>query len=181
MNRSSFLKKSGLGIGLAFLPSIASSKSFSILLSLKDKLKPKIVKNDQGDILNVIGDIQLHKISGNDTNNQIAEWVNDVAPGVGIPPHVHTLEDEIFRVIKGKVELIVDGETTILEAGDIALAPKNVVHSWRIIGEENASMCTSAFPAGIEEMFKELGALPPGPPNFEKVAEICGRYGISFV
>jgi len=37
------------------------------------------------------------------------------------------------------------------------------------------------FPAGIEDMFEELGALPPGPPDFPKVAEICGRYGVKFV
>ncbi|WP_262490333.1 hypothetical protein [Hyunsoonleella jejuensis] len=42
-------------------------------------------------------------------------------------------------------------------------------------------MSTSAFPAGIEIMFKELSELPPGPPEFDKVAEICSKYGISFV
>jgi len=115
----------------------------------------------------------MHKISGKDTDNQIVEWVNDVAPGVGIPPHIHTKEDEIFRVLKGKVEIMVGEKTTVLESGDVAFAPKNVVHSWKIVGEGNASMSTSAFPAGIEIMFAELGELPPGPPDFEKVAEIC--------
>lgn len=118
---------------------------------------------------------------GKDTNNQIVEWVNEVAPGVGIPPHIHTKEDEIFRVIKGQVELMVGNQSTILNEGDIAFAPKNVVHSWKIVGTEKASMSTSAFPAGIEHMFEELGKLPPGPPNFEKVAEICGKHGIRFV
>lgn len=170
-----------MAIGLACMPSLAQSTNITTGLEATNDLKPKIVKNDKGNLLNVIGDLQLHKISGADTNNQIAEWVNDVAPGVGIPPHIHTKEDEIFRVLKGKVEMMVGGETILLEAGDIAFAPKNVVHAWKIIGTENASMCTSAFPAGIEVMFVELGKLPPGPPDFDKVAEICGRYGISFV
>ncbi|MBT8324386.1 MAG: cupin domain-containing protein [Winogradskyella sp.] len=181
MNRKSFLKKSGMAIGLAFIPTMANSEPFLDRPIKAKDLKPKIVKNDEGHLLNVIGDLQVHKISGEDTNNQIVEWVNDVAPGIGIPPHVHTKEDEIFRVLKGKVEMMVGGKTTILESGDIAFAPKNVVHAWKIVGEENASMCTSAFPAGIEDMFAELGELPPGPPDFPKVAEICGRYGISFV
>ncbi len=42
-------------------------------------------------------------------------------------------------------------------------------------------MITSAFPAGIEFMFKELSELPEGPPDFPKVAEICGRHGITLV
>jgi len=41
-------------------------------------------------------------------------------------------------------------------------------------------MICSAFPAGIEFMFTELAELPEGPPDFEKVAEICGKHGISF-
>ncbi|NND26696.1 MAG: cupin domain-containing protein [Flavobacteriaceae bacterium] len=178
MKRSEFLKIGGVAsAALLAMPLSAASKVRSIL----NKIKPKIVRKDEGQLWNVIGDLQLHKISGADTNDQIVEWVNEVAPGVGIPPHVHTKEDEIFRVLKGKVELMVGGESTILEAGDVAFAPKNVVHSWKIVGTESASMCTSAFPAGIEHMFAELGKLPPGPPDFPKVAEICGRYGISFV
>lgn len=177
MNRKSFLQKSSALVALSVLPGVALGKSRA---TAKDNA-PKVVKNNQGDVLNVIGDIQMHKISGADTGGQIVEWVNDVAPGVGIPPHVHTKEDEIFRILKGKVEMTVGDKTFVLEAGDIAFAPKNVPHAWKIVGEENASMSTSAFPAGIEVMFGELSKLPEGPPDFPKVAEICGRYGISFL
>jgi len=76
---------------------------------------------------------------------------------------------------------MVDGKITVLEAGDTAFAPKNVAHSWTVIGTEKAKMITSAFPAGIEIMFRELADLPPGPPDFDKVAKICGNHGISFV
>ncbi len=181
MDRKSFIRKTGIGLGLAFIPGIVKGGGF-----LKGSLpfggdQPKIVRENEGNVLNVIGDIQIHKISGEDTDNQIVEWVNDVAPGVGIPPHIHSREDEIFRVLKGEVELMVGGETFVLKEGDSAFAPKNVVHAWKIVGTEKASMCTSAFPAGIEIMFEELGKLPPGPPDFEKVTEICGRYGIKFV
>ncbi|WP_304238507.1 cupin domain-containing protein [Jiulongibacter sediminis] len=131
--------------------------------------------------MNVIGDIQTHKLIGSETNNQIVEWVDNVEPGVGIPPHIHTKEDEIFRVIKGQIEIMVDGKTTVLEAGDTAFAPKNVQHSWKVVGTEKAKMITSAFPAGIEKMFQELAGLPLGPPDFEKVAKICGQHGITFV
>ncbi|MBT8178493.1 MAG: cupin domain-containing protein [Eudoraea sp.] len=181
MDRKSFLKKSSIAIGLVCIPGIARSNNGQLSTELFNEPKPKIVRDNEGDVLNVIGDIQTHKLVGGDTNNQIVEWVNEVDPGVGIPPHVHTKEDEIFRVLKGQVEIMVGGKTTVLEAGDVAFAPKNIVHSWKIIGTGKASMSTSAFPAGIELMFGELGELPPGPPDFEKVAEICGRYGIRFV
>ncbi|SHE73305.1 Cupin domain-containing protein [Arenibacter palladensis] len=180
MDRKKFLKASGIGLGMVMMPGMvqcqsASANEYSI------KTEPKIIKDEEGNVLNVIGDIQTHKLVGSETGNQIVEWVDNVEPGVGIPPHIHTKEDEIFRVIKGQIEIMVDGETTVLNEGDVAFAPKNIPHSWTVVGTEKAKMITSAFPAGIEHMFEELAQLPPGPPDFQKVAEICAKQGISFV
>lgn len=178
MKRAHFLKSvGGLGV-LSLIPQQIFANAKSIVTKA---LKPKIIRNSEGDILNVIGDIQTHKLVGSETDNQIVEWVDNVEPGVGIPMHIHTKEDEIFRVIKGQIEITVDGKTTVLEAGDSAFAPKNLPHSWKVVGTEKAQMITTAFPAGIELMFQELAQLPAGPPNFKKVAEICGKQGISFI
>ncbi len=180
MDRNRFIKTSSLGLGLTLIPGIIQGET---LFENKNTnfTDPKIIKDSEGDILNVIGDIQTHKLVGSDTNNQIVEWVDNVEPGVGIPPHIHTKEDEIFRVIKGQVELMVGGKTTILKEGDVAFAPKNIPHAWKIVGTEKAKMITSAFPAGIENMFQELAKLPDGPPDFEKVTKICLKHGITFV
>lgn len=179
MDRKSFIKTTSLGVGLAIVPTVSCANQ--AISNEATQTNPKIVENNEGKVYNVIGDIQTHKLVGSDTGNQIVEWVDDVEPGVGIPPHIHTNEDEIFRVIKGEVEILVGSQTTVLEEGDIAFAPKNVAHSWKVVGTEKAKMITSAFPAGIEHMFSELNDLPSGPPNLEVVAEICGRYGIRFV
>ncbi|KJF42110.1 cupin [Draconibacterium sediminis] len=181
MNRKTFIKSTGIGLSLAMFPVFSHAEVNSDKNSTSSKLDPKIVRNEDGEILNVIGDIQTHKLLGSDTNNQIVEWVDNVEPGVGIPPHIHTKEDEIFRVIKGQIEIMVDGKITVLNAGDVAFAPKNLSHSWKVVGTEKAQMITSAFPAGIEKMFNELSKLPPGPPDFEKVAKICADQGITFV
>ncbi|MGB6153113.1 MAG: cupin domain-containing protein [Pricia sp.] len=181
MDRKSFIKNSSIALALALVPGCVRGDNEPKVEQAATELEPKIVRKDEGDILNVIGDLQTHKIAGADTDNQIVEWVNEVSPGVGIPPHIHTKEDEIFRVLKGQVELTVGDTTTVLKEGDVAFAPKNVMHAWKIVGSENASMSTSAFPAGVEHMFSELNDLPPGPPDFEKVAAICEKYGIRFV
>jgi len=181
MDRKKFIKAAGLGLGMSLLaPQIIKSKS-PYNTKLKGSNDPKFIKNEEGKVLNVIGDIQTHKILGSETSNQIMEWVDNVEPGAGIPPHIHTKEDEIFRVIAGEIEIMVDGKTNILTAGDIAFAPKNIPHSWKVVGTEKAKMITSAFPAGIEFMFNELAVLPAGPPDLQKVSEICSKYGISFV
>tara|TARA_R110001583_G_scaffold32130_3_gene110107 strand:+ start:2286 stop:2831 length:546 start_codon:yes stop_codon:yes gene_type:complete len=181
MDRKNFIKTSGLGLGLTLFPIMVQCQDTGGNSELSVNIGPKIVKDGEGETFNVIGDIQSHKLIGAETGNQIVEWVSDVEPGVGIPPHIHTNEDEIFRVVKGQVEIMVNGETTILNEGDIAYAPRNLSHSWKVVGTEKAKLITSAFPSGIEFMFAELAKLPAGPPDFEKVSEICGKHGISFV
>ena len=181
MNRKQFIKTTGIGLSLTLIPGLVQSQSSHSKSSHLNNADPKIIKDKDGMVLNVIGDIQTHKLVGSDTGNQIVEWVDNVDPGVGIPPHFHTLEDEIFRVIKGKVEITIDGKTIVLEAGDVAFAPKNLPHAWKVVGTEKAKMITSAFPAGIEHMFKTLSELPAGPPDFEKVTAICAEYGITFI
>ena len=180
MKRKTFLQNSGLAIGFTMFSGVGKSIAKTSRL-LSEGNAPKVVKDADGEVLDVIGDIQTHKLLGADTNNQMVEWVDNVEPGVGIPPHIHTKEDEIFRVVEGEVEIMVDGQVTVLKDGDMAYAPKNVPHAWKVVGTSKAKMITSAFPAGIEHMFVELSKLPEGPPDFAKVTEICGRHGIKFL
>lgn len=116
MNRKKFIQTTGLGLGLALVPAIAGDKRSVEKSTSAANLNPKIVAGSVGNVFNVLGDVQTHKLVGMETANQLVEWVSDVEPGVGIPPHVHTREDEVFRVIRGQVEIMVNGEKTVLHA-----------------------------------------------------------------
>ncbi|MGB6034985.1 MAG: cupin domain-containing protein [Cryomorphaceae bacterium] len=146
-----------------------------------ENTEPKIVKSDQGKMLNVLGDHQNIKLTGEDTDGQytLIEQYND--PGIGIPPHVHENEDEVFQVLEGEVEMSIGDQLTTLYPGDLIFCPKGVPHSWKVVGKEKARAMLSIFPAGLEGMFGELAALPPGPPDMQKVNEICGKYKLRFV
>ena len=178
MKRNDFLKlTAAMGTAAIAVPNalMASTRKIS------NDVKPKIVRNDEGKTINVIGDLQTFKLTGKDTNGLFTLIEEENEPGTGIPPHVHENEDEVFKVVEGEMELTVGEKTTILKAGDLAFGPRGIPHSWKIIGDSKAKVILSVFPAGIEDMFEELGKLPPGPPDFPKVAEICGRYGIKFI
>ncbi len=179
MDRKTFLTRLGGTGAVALLP--ANALMAALEKPVEKKAREKIIPADGGIELRVLGNPQTHKVVGEDTDSQIFEWVDNAEPGFGTPPHIHTREDEIFRVLKGKVEIMVDNKSTVLEAGDMAYAPKNLVHSWTVVGNEKAQMWVSAFPSGMEHMFHELSQLPEGKPDFEKVASICTRYGITFV
>ena len=189
MERKEFLKKSAIGIGaLSIIPMINACKSESkkeINKSSKSEVtelqKSKIVKENEGNKLNVLGDNQNIKLTGEDTNGQYTLIEQNNEPGIGIPPHVHENEDEVFQVLEGKVEMSVGDKMTTLNAGDIIFCPKGVPHSWKVVGEKKARAMLSIFPAGLEGMFKELSELPVGPPDMEKVTAICGKYNLKFV
>tara|TARA_R110002051_G_scaffold166126_2_gene237066 strand:+ start:868 stop:1410 length:543 start_codon:yes stop_codon:yes gene_type:complete len=179
MKRKDFIKQSMWVGATAFtLPALGNTLKNT---NSKEALDPKIIRSDEGKTINVLGDIQTFKLTGKDTNGLFTLIEEYNTPGTMIPPHVHTKEDEIFKVLEGELELTVGDKTTILKAGDLAFGPRNVPHSWKVVGDTNAKVILSVFPAGIEDMFEELGALPPGPPDMEKVMEICARQGISFL
>ncbi|GAB5399235.1 MAG: hypothetical protein Aureis2KO_08200 [Aureisphaera sp.] len=190
MERKDFLKSTAIGIGaLSIIPMINACKTEpkegsvdeSSKPEVKSLQKPKIVKESEGNKLNVLGDRQNIKLTGEDTNGQYALIEQNNDPGIGIPPHVHENEDEVFQVLEGQVEMSVGENTTTLKAGDIIFCPKGVPHSWKVVGEEKAKAMLSIFPAGLEGMFGELAELPAGPPDMEKVTAICAKYGLKFV
>ena len=68
MDRKKFIKSSGIGLGLTLLPGVMLGQPKQFLNSIKPKNEPKVVKDSDGEVLNVIGDIQTHKLIGKDTN-----------------------------------------------------------------------------------------------------------------
>ncbi len=60
----------------------------------------------------------------------LAYW--DVDAGAELPGHSHPHE-QIANVLEGKFELTVDGETRVLEPGQVAVIPSGVPHGGKAI------------------------------------------------
>lgn len=190
MNRKKFIEFATLNNGvLSVVPTAIACKSETrdqtggelAQNETKETQNPKIVKDSAGQLLNVMGDHQNIKLTGEDTNGQFTLIEQNNKPGVGIPPHVHENEDEVFQVIEGEVEMSIGEKVTVLKPGDLIFCPKGIQHSWKVIGNQNARAMLSIFPAGLEKMFVELSQLPVGPPDLEMVKKICSKYKLSFV
>lgn len=57
-------------------------------------------------------------------------------------PHKSPYET-LGYVVAGRAELTIDGETTVLQAGDSWLVPANAEHAYRIVETFTAVECTS--------------------------------------
>ena len=63
-------------------------------------------------------------------NMTFAYW--DIEAGSELPEHSHP-QEQVASVIKGKLELTIDGKTQILEPGSVAIIPTNTKHSGKAI------------------------------------------------
>jgi len=105
------------------------------------------------------------------------------SPGVLVPPHRHTLEDEISYVVMGDIGFRSDGKEVTLAAGGYIVKPRGELHSMWNAGSTPARMIEIISPAGFEKYFVELAeavAAAGGVPEPSTMGAIAGRFGLSF-
>jgi quercetin dioxygenase-like cupin family protein len=54
----------------------------------------------------------------------------------GLPPHFHRTHEEVIFVKSGRAEVRLGDRTLTMQAGDMVLVPKGMVHSARALGDE---------------------------------------------
>jgi len=151
---------------------------------------PTINTPPQGRTIAVVGDIYRFLATDADTNGNYALWEALVPPGGGPPPHVHSREEEGFYVLDGEITFTVDGKRVVAKAGTFANMPVGTPHSFRNESDRPARMLISVAPAGLEQMFFEVGvplaegattASPPTKDEIERLLAIAPSYGIQIL
>ncbi|KIM93742.1 hypothetical protein OIDMADRAFT_21493 [Oidiodendron maius Zn] len=106
-------------------------------------------------VLNV-GKGQTMEITVNESEpeDSIDRYVMDTVctgeEALEIPPHWHKNHQEFLSVIEGRVEITLDGKTTLMKAGDPAvLVPRRAVHSVKGFKGERLIFREKPDPAGI--------------------------------
>ncbi len=141
----------------------------------------------QGATVAVVGDIYRFLVTGQETNGKYALWEAIVPPGGGPPPHTHSREEEGFYVLEGEITFTVNGQQHVAKAGTFANMPIGTQHSFRNDSQTVARMLISVAPAGLEQLFLDVGVpLPEGaihasPPSAEDVQRLlaaAASYGI---
>jgi len=103
----------------------------------------------------------------------------------GPPPHRHADASELFHVLEGKYDVLVEGQTLRLGPGDSVLVPRNGVHSFQNAGRTDARMISVFSPGGFAQFYRDMGfpvelpnafELSVQPTAIERVVRECGRY-----
>src|ERR1700678_3829934 len=148
---------------------------------------PVLCKPTEGRTIAVVGDVYRFLATGEVTNGKYALWEAIVPPGGGPPPHVHSREEEGFYVLEGEITILIGDERLVASAGMFANMPVGTQHSFKTETDRPARMLISVAPAGLEQMFFEVGvpvaqgattAAPPTKEEIEKMLAVAPRYGI---
>lgn len=59
----------------------------------------------------------------------------DYPPGTYFPDHHHGV-DKIDGVLSGRLRITMSGQEAVLEAGDMMVVPRHVMHTAEVVGEE---------------------------------------------
>ncbi|MFD9737277.1 cupin domain-containing protein [Umezawaea sp. NPDC059074] len=140
----------------------------------------KVLEPGDGEDVGAIGLGILVKLTGADTGGAYSLFEYVVPPGLGGPPtHVHSREDELFTCVAGKVVVELDGVEHVLGTGSVLRMPRGVPHMFHNPFDEETRIVAVVSPPGLEDYYRDLSALPPGPRDMAKVAEVMTRHGLS--
>src|SRR5215475_1178211 len=147
-----------------------------------------VIRNPgEGRTVAVVGDVYRFLATGEDTNGKYALWEAIVPVGGGPPPHVHSREEEGFYILEGEITFQIGDQRLVASAGTFANMPVGTPHSFKNESSKPAKMLISVAPAGLEQMFFEVGvplaegattALPATKEEIEKLLAIAPKYGV---
>lgn len=95
---------------------------------------PKIVSTDSPTLEMMGGERQL-LLDSISTDGDVYLVQGIMPSGSEVPAHIHQLEDEIFHVLEGTVELVLGEKTVDGKAGDIIYLPRGIKHGIKTKGK----------------------------------------------
>lgn len=139
---------------------------------------PQSAAADAGESHFVLGET-LRPMLTNAMGSSIEIFDTKGVPGGGPPPHTHQWE-EIYVVLSGEMDVVVDGKTTRLRPGGYAHVPANTPHGYTTIDETH--FLTIVTKGNAAKFFKQVAnEVEMNPPDIQGVLRVGAEHGITFL
>ncbi|PAY16805.1 cupin [Rhodopirellula sp. SM50] len=151
------------------------------------KHQATVRKPGEGRRIGIVGDVYRFLATGKETDGKYTTFEAIVPPGSGPPPHLHSREEESFLVLEGEMTFQLGDERFVAGEGTFLNMPVGSLHCFKNESDKTARLLISLAPAGLEEMFFEVGqplsdeaqsAPPPNEIEIKKLLEVAPRYGV---
>jgi mannose-6-phosphate isomerase-like protein (cupin superfamily) len=104
-----------------------------------------------------MGILLTNLVEKTDTDGTFSLLEATLAPGNEPPPHVHSLEDELFYVLEGEFDMYVGEEAFNVNTGDCIFLPKFKPHAF-VIRSLRLRVLILYTPGGVEEAFRKMSS-----------------------
>jgi quercetin dioxygenase-like cupin family protein len=132
----------------------------------------------------MLGSIGVRFMIGGDESGGGFSLVEHPMPPrrLAAPMHRHANEDEYSYVLEGRVGAKLGDEVVYGEPGDLIFKPRNQWHTFWNAGDEPARILEIISPAGFEQFFAEVVAMPADAPpsDPQQRGARAARYGLEF-
>jgi quercetin dioxygenase-like cupin family protein len=119
------------------------------------------------------------KIANEQTGGLFSIIEHQIDPGILVPPHTHTREDEFSYVLEGEVGARIGDQVLQATPGCYIIKPRGILHTFWNAGNKPARLIEIISPVGFEKFFAEVAELFQcgGPLDFEKLTQLANGYG----
>jgi quercetin dioxygenase-like cupin family protein len=143
---------------------------------------PWVVPPNGGRKLHALGVRFAVKVSGTETGDAFSVAELEVPPGVVLPPHVHSREEETLYLLEGALEIHCGGRRFTMRKGSMVVLPRHIPHGIRNPADALARVLVTLTPARGEGFIEELGTLAAEQSGeLEKLSAIGRKYGVEFL
>ena len=130
--------------------------------------------------LNVLG-VSVTVLASNVQTQGYAITLQSGDEGAGPPPHRHDW-DESFFVLRGSVELSIDGEANVYGPGTLVHLPAGTVHGYRFGAGGGEMFEITGQGSNATQMFARVDReVPPGPPDVPALTALLRRNGVTLM
>jgi quercetin dioxygenase-like cupin family protein len=112
---------------------------------------------DAGDAYDWRGARVVIKASSDDTGGQLSVMESTYPPGLVVPAHVHTGEDEMFYVLAGELRGFCDDDQWTATPGSFVFVPRNRPHGFTVTSDEAARALVIVGPARLDRQIAATG------------------------
>ena len=149
-----------------------------------EKKEPTVIHSAAGRKLLLTGHELTLKLTSRETGGESYVYEVVTPPGVGMPRHVHRIEDEIIQVIDGEEFDVEIGDRTFKAApGTLIYFPRNIPHRFLNVGTKPLRTLWTIIPGASYERFIEaLATLPEDSmTDMSEVRAVFSSYGIEIL
>ncbi len=143
---------------------------------------PTVVHAGEGRAISAFGNDILFKLVRAQTAGPMTLGLAMIPPGGGPPPH-HERGDELFIIIEGRYQFLLDGDSEEVGPGAVVFVPHGAVHTFKNIGDTVSRHWVINLSGDFDEFFGRAAQIfaAGGPPDRAGLLALAREYGAEFV